>query len=70
MVSSLIDENTKWWKVNTIQALFLPFEANSLLKIPLSYNMSDNKLICVENKRGSFTVKNAYYIAAKIVDSS
>ena len=70
MVSSLIDEDTKWWKANTIKALFLPFEANSILKIPLCYNLPDDELIWVGNKRGSFTVKSAYYIAAKIVDSS
>ena len=70
MVSSLINEDTKWWKVNTIKALFLLFEANSILKIPFSYNMPDNKLICVGKKRGSFTVKSAYFIVAKIVNSS
>ena len=70
MVSSLIDEDKKWRKANAIKALFLPFEANSILKIPLSYNLPNDELIWVGNKRGSLTVKSAYYIAAKIVDSS
>ena len=70
MVSSLIDEDKKWRKANAIKALFLPFEANSILKIPLSYNLPDDELIWVGNKKGSLTVKSAYYIAAKIVDSS
>ena len=69
MVSSLINEDTKWWKVHTIKDLFLPFEASSILKIPLSYNLPKDKLIWVGNKRGYFTVKKAYYIDAKIVDS-
>ena len=70
IVSSLIGKDTKWWKVNTIKALFLPFEASSILKIPLSYNLPKDKLIWVGNKRGYFTVKKAYYIDAKIVDSN
>ena len=70
IVSSLIGKDTKWWKVNTIKALFLPFEASSILKIPLSYNLPKDKLIWVGNKRGYFMVKKAYYIYAKIVDSN
>ena len=70
LVSSLIDEDTKWWKVHTIKDLFLPFEASTILKIPLSYNLPEDKLIWVGNKRGYFMVKKAYSIDAKIVDSS
>ena len=70
MVSSLIDEDKKWRKANAIKALFLPFKANSILKIPLSYNLPDDELIWVGNKRGSLTIKSAYYITAKIIDSS
>ena len=36
MVSSLIDQETKWWKTSVVRALFLPFEADTILKIPLS----------------------------------
>ena len=36
MVSSLIDNDTKWWKVDVVRSIFLPFEANTILKIPLS----------------------------------
>lgn len=70
MVSFLMDEDTKWWKLNTIKAFFLPLTANSILKIPLSYNLLEDELIWVGNKSGSFTVKSAYYIVVKIVDSS
>ena len=34
MVSSLIDPMTKWWRADMIRATFLPFEADSILKIP------------------------------------
>lgn len=58
MVSSLID-STKRWKINVVRALFLPFEADTILKIPLSHNMPEDKLIWIGNKRGVFIVKSA-----------
>ena len=39
MVSSLIDFDTRWWKVDVIRATFLPHEASTILKIPISYNL-------------------------------
>ena len=45
MVSSLIDSVTRWWKLGVVRALFLPFEANTILKIPLCYNLPEDKLI-------------------------
>lgn len=54
MVASLIDPDTRWWKVDTIRSLFLPFEASTILKIPLSYNLPEDCLIWVGNKKGIF----------------
>ncbi|KAK9989340.1 hypothetical protein SO802_029579 [Lithocarpus litseifolius] len=51
MVSSLIDEDTRRWKTDLGQALFLPFEADTILQIPLSYSLSDDKIVWVGNKR-------------------
>ncbi|XP_030924777.1 uncharacterized protein LOC115951770 [Quercus lobata] len=69
MVSSLIDPVTRWWKAETIRALFFPFEANVILKIPLCHNLLEDKLIWMGNKRGDFTVKSAYFIASKILNT-
>ena len=69
MVSSLIDYDTRWWKVDVICAIFLPNEANTILKIRLSYNLPEDCLIWIGNKRGEFTIKSAYHIASGIVDS-
>ena len=66
MVSSLIDQDTKWWKANVVRTLFLPFEADMILKIPLSQRLPEDSLIWIGNKRGVFTVKSAYHIAAKL----
>ena len=45
MVVSLIDLDTRWWKADTVRSLFLPFEASTILKIPLSYNLPKDSLI-------------------------
>ena len=68
MVSLLIDEDTKRRKTDLVQALFLPFEADTILQIPLSYSFPDDKMVWVGNKWGFFSVKSAYYVAFPLVD--
>ena len=70
MVSSLIDNDTRWWKVEVARSIFLPSKASTILKIPLNYNLLEDSLIWLGNKRGVFTVKSAYHIASNLVDSS
>lgn len=53
-----------------VRSIFLPFEANTILKIPLSYNLPKDSLIWIGNKRGILTVKSAYYIASSLVVSN
>ena len=45
MVSALIDEEMKRWKVDTLKSLFFPFEVETMLNIPLSYNLLEDKII-------------------------
>ena len=45
MVSSLIDPVSNWWNVELVRALFFPFEAEVILKIPLCHNLPKNNLI-------------------------
>ena len=47
----------------------MPFEADSILEIPISYNLPDDQLIWLGNKKGSFSVKSAYYIEMRVVDA-
>ena len=70
MVSALIDVETKRWKVDMVKSLFLPFEVEMILNIPLSYNLPEDKIIWVKNKKEEFTVKSAYYIALNVLSSS
>ena len=70
MVSSLIDEGTRRWKVYTLKSLFLPFQVETILNIPLSYSLLEDNIIWVGNKRGEFSVKSAYYVALTMIKSS
>ena len=67
MVSSLIDDDSKCWKVNLVRELFLPFEVETILTIPLSFSLPDDKIIWVGNRRGEFSVKSAYHIVATLL---
>ena len=69
MVSSLIDSENRRWNAELIRSLFLPFEANTILNIPLSYNLPEEKVIWIGNRKGEFTVRSAYYIALRVIES-
>ena len=69
MVSALIDHETRRWKLELIWAIFLPFKADTILNMPLSYNLPEDKLIWTGNRRGDFTIKSAYYIALSLVEA-
>ena len=68
MVSALIDHETRW-KFELIQDVFLPFEADTILNMPLSYNLPEDKLIWTGNRKGDFTIKSEYYIACSLVEA-
>ena len=70
MVSSLIDKDTRRWKADIVRSLFLPFEAQTILNIPLSFNLHEDTIGWIENKRGVFSVKSAYYVALALEDPS
>ena len=68
-VSALIDRDTRRWKSDVVRSLFLPFEARTILNIPLSHSLPEDQIIWVGNKKGEFSVKSAYYIATKGLDT-
>ena len=53
-----------------VKRFFLPFEAETILNIPLSYNLPEDSIIWLGNKRGVFTIRSAYYVALPIVENS
>ena len=70
MVFALIDQDTKRWKADLVKRTFLLFEADTILSIPLSYSLPDDKLIWMGNKRGEFSVRSAYNVALPIVETN
>ena len=63
MVSALIDQDTMSWRRDRLERIFLPFEVETILNVPISYHAQEDQLIWVGNKSGVFTVKSAYYVA-------
>lgn len=47
----------------------MPFEARTILNIPLSHSLPEDQIIWAGNKKGEFSVKSAYYIATKVLDT-
>ncbi|XP_065623112.1 uncharacterized protein LOC136064802 [Quercus suber] len=70
MVSSLINPMTYWWNVDLIRATFLLFEAEIILKIPLSRSLPEDKIIWIGNRHRDFTVKSAYHIAHSLIEEN
>ena len=70
LFSALIDHDTKRWRRDRLERIFLPFEDETILNIPISYHAQEDQLIWVGNKNGTFTVKSAYYVARKILEGN
>ena len=68
-VSALINRDMSRWKGDVVRSLFLPFEARTILNIPLSHYLPEDQIIRVGNKKGEFSVKSAYYIAVGVLDT-
>ena len=65
----LIDKDTRRWKGDVVRSLFWPFEAKTILNIPLSHSLPEDQIIWVGNRKGEFSVKSAYYIAIGVIDT-
>ena len=68
-VSALIDKDTRRWKDDVVRSMFLAFEARTILNIPLCHSLPKDQIIWVGNKKGEFSVKSAYYIATRMIDT-
>ena len=67
MVCDLIDRDKACWKMQAIDALFLPHEAEEIKKIPLSNRLPTDKQIWACSPNGLFTVCSAYWVAREMV---
>ena len=50
MVLALIDSETRRWNADLVWSLFLPSKVNTIINMPLSYNLPKDKIIWVGNK--------------------
>ena len=64
-VSELISQETVSWKMQVIDALFLPHKANIIKSIPLSTLLPPDKTIWAATTNGSFSVRSSYRLAMK-----
>ncbi|KAL0011877.1 hypothetical protein SO802_006985, partial [Lithocarpus litseifolius] len=65
-VNELINQVTRVWKKNIIDALFMPFEAELIKGIPISSRLPPDKLIWAETPNGKFNVRSAYDVAMRL----
>ena len=62
-VHVLIDVDHGIWRSDLVRELFLNFEADIILSIPLSTRMPRDKVVWVATPNSKFTVKSAYWLA-------
>ena len=61
-VKTLIHGNPPAWDSNKIKALFLPYDAEAILKIPISARAPPDKLIWHATRDGNFSVRSGYHL--------
>jgi ribonuclease HI len=60
-VSDLIHGNPPTWNASLIRNIFLPYDAEAILKIPLSARSPPDRLIWHATRDGNFTVRSGYH---------
>ena len=68
ITSSLIDTETKQWRINMAERLLLPHDITTILRSPPGHRLPDNSIIWVVMKHDNFSVKSAYPIALDILE--
>ena len=59
-VKELLNKDEASWKVDAVDALFLPHEAEAIKAIPISSHLLEDKQIWAWSTNRAFSVKNAY----------
>ena len=69
-VSELIDYAEASWKLDVLDALFLPHEADVIKGILIISRLPADKLIWAEEPNGKFSIKSAYRLAIRLSKSA
>ena len=71
-VADLIDTSSfqPRWKGTLIDSVFYPFEADTVISIPLNFRLPPDSLIWTKNKAGNFTVRSAYFLQKELENAS
>ena len=62
LVSLLINLETIAWRDQSVRQVFIPTDVQSILSIPLSVRMPQDRLVWAFTSKGNFTVRSAYKI--------
>uniref|UniRef100_A0A2N9FDK7 Reverse transcriptase domain-containing protein n=1 Tax=Fagus sylvatica TaxID=28930 RepID=A0A2N9FDK7_FAGSY len=64
-VTELIHGSPPTWNVSKVQNLFLPYDADAILKIPLSRRVQEDKLFWFTTRDGKYSVRSGYKLLLK-----
>ena len=62
LVSLLIDSEIGGWRDPLMRQVFIPTVVQSILSIPLSVRIPQDRLVWAFTPKGNFTIRNAYKI--------
>ena len=65
LVETLLDHELGGWNISTVKSVFLSYEVEVILSIPISPSFPEDALIWAWMKKGDFSVKCAYQVAYK-----
>ena len=63
MVDSLLDREGGGWNKNLVCSVFLPYEAETILSIPISHTFPEDAITWAWTQNGRFTVSSGYKVA-------
>ena len=69
-VANLMDHDNAIWNESLVRSLFVPFEAESILSIPISSMKPADSQIWAKTPNGLFSVKSAYRVAVQHLETS
>ena len=64
-VSTLIDKERAVWKSELVNSIFLPYEASTILAIPLRSTLPQDRRVWFGTANGVFSVRSAYHVSHK-----